>query len=237
MGKNGFYGKLNKLENDLTHARKVAAGCKKTPKEGRPSRDVWDAYKYPIIDVRDLMLKVGDKLSDEEGKKKLKVLEKMHDIEKLLDSDAVRKEFDFVPEEKKEPKKKKKKVPKKVTIKATKTKPIAPKKPPTDVQTYTQKMDDEIIEIFTELREKILALGDDIKEVPTTRRLSFKCKRSFAMLRFYKKHLMLYLKHVKTGKDVIHYGNSFISEVRIASRSDMEKAFKHIENAYSLDKP
>jgi predicted transport protein len=107
-----------------------------------------------------------------------------------------------------------------------------------------QQADGEILNIYSDLRQFILGLGDDVQEKILKLYIAFKKIRNFACVEILNKAILLYLNldpgevELEEGfsrdvRNVGHWGTGNL-EVRISSMEDSEKAKPLIAKSYEL---
>ena len=107
-----------------------------------------------------------------------------------------------------------------------------------------QQADGEILNIYSDLRQFILGLGDDVQEKILKLYIAFKKIRNFACVEIRNKAILLYLNldpgevELEEGfsrdvRNVGHWGTGNL-EVRISSMEDFEKAKPLIAKSYEL---
>ena len=110
------------------------------------------------------------------------------------------------------------------------------------VQDHINKGTDKTVELFQELREYILELGDDVVESPRKFYVAYRVIRNFVCIEIHKGHLLLYLKldpekiditdsRLRNVEEIGHYGTGDF-EVRVESKDDIDVAKLMIERAY-----
>lgn len=110
------------------------------------------------------------------------------------------------------------------------------------IQEHINKGTDETVELFKELRDYILELGDDVVESPRKLYIAYRVIRNFVCLEIHKGHLLLYLRldpeeidisdsRLRDVTDIGHYGTGDL-EVRVEDRNDVDLAKSMIERAY-----
>ncbi|MCK8825968.1 DUF5655 domain-containing protein [Fuchsiella alkaliacetigena] len=123
------------------------------------------------------------------------------------------------------------------------------KKPTTKNKEYNLKRhlnkgSEDTIELFEELQEFILDLGDDVKESIRKLYIAYRTIRNFACLEIHKKHLLMYLsldpqqidlsfENLRDVSNIGHYGTGDL-EVRIEGVGDVEKAKALLRKAYKF---
>lgn len=116
------------------------------------------------------------------------------------------------------------------------------------LEDHVDKLNEEVREVFTTLREKLLSLGSDVKEVPKKQYVAYKTTTNFADLIFYTKEIRITI-NLRSGKlndpkgittDFTkppkgHWGNGDY-EVIVRKIDDISYTMTLIEQSYATSK-
>jgi predicted transport protein len=113
-----------------------------------------------------------------------------------------------------------------------------------DLEWHKKRGTNTSVEIFEELQEFILNLGEDIIESPQKYYIAYRTIRNFACIEIHKKHLLIYTaldpNEVDVNNDILrdvreigHYGTGDL-EIRIENPDDIPLAKELIEKAYKF---
>lgn len=110
------------------------------------------------------------------------------------------------------------------------------------VDDHIQGMPPKTVELFNELREYILSLGEDVSESPRKMYIAYRVLRNFVCVEIHKQHLLAYIsldpslppfqtKPFRDVRKIGHWGTGDL-EARIETAEDLELAKSAIEAAY-----
>ncbi len=112
------------------------------------------------------------------------------------------------------------------------------------IEDHLQKGNDDIMELYQELRDYITELGDEIVESPRKNYIAYRIIRNFVCIEIYRSHILLYLKlnpnahkdlislkNVRNVSDIGHHATGDL-EVRVEKKDNIDLAKELIEKAY-----
>lgn len=117
------------------------------------------------------------------------------------------------------------------------------------IEDHTKGKPRAVIELFEALREKLLALDQDVREEPKANYIAYKLATNFVDVTIMNNNLLIYL-NVKSGqlhdpnkiardlikpKKIGHWGNGDY-DIRISDAATLDNAFELIKQSYQINK-